>query len=135
MKACLNCQKSYQSKRDTSKFCSDKCRVAYNRKHPQAGVSKFQMQVLYNNILAAVDSINAKNGQPEAFAGVLKTDRVKGSNISADPKEPNFKELMNGMANIHFADEKDEYAQKIRSNKTISEKERQILLSSLFYKS
>jgi len=51
MKTCLNCKKEYQHKREASKFCSDKCRVAYNRKHPRQAVSTVQMQVLYNAVL------------------------------------------------------------------------------------
>jgi hypothetical protein len=54
MKICLNCQKEYQNKREASKYCSDKCRVAYNRKHPQNSVSKTQVQVLYNEMLEMV---------------------------------------------------------------------------------
>jgi len=138
MKECLHCKKQYEPKRAHSKFCSTSCRVMYNRNHPKETVSKFQMQVLYNNILAAVDSINAKNGQPEAFVGVFKPETSQSGNsglIENEAKEPTFKELMNGMANIHFADDKNDYALKIQTNKSITEKERQILLSSLFYKS
>jgi hypothetical protein len=35
MKECLNCQKEYEAKRETSKFCSVSCRVLYNRKNPK----------------------------------------------------------------------------------------------------
>lgn len=31
MGECCQCKKQYESKRGTSKFCSSKCRVAYNR--------------------------------------------------------------------------------------------------------
>jgi hypothetical protein len=59
MKTCLNCQKEYQHKREASKFCSDRCRVAYNRKHPKQTVSPVQMQVLYNSMLELVGKIGA----------------------------------------------------------------------------
>jgi hypothetical protein len=31
---CLNCQKPFESKRNTRQFCSDACRKAYKRKKP-----------------------------------------------------------------------------------------------------
>lgn len=83
MKECLHCKKEYEPKRAHSKFCSTSCRVMYNRNHPKETVSKFQMQVLYNNILAAVDSINAKNGQPEAIGAVFSQPK---SNTPIVPK-------------------------------------------------
>jgi len=32
-KQCLNCQKPYMATFQTSKYCSDSCRVLYNRTH------------------------------------------------------------------------------------------------------
>jgi hypothetical protein len=32
MNKCINCNKEYEAKRTSSKFCSDRCRIAYNRK-------------------------------------------------------------------------------------------------------
>lgn len=51
MIACLNCKKDFEPKRPHAKFCSDKCRVAWNRANPQGKVTKLQMQSLYNEIL------------------------------------------------------------------------------------
>lgn len=62
MRTCLRCQKEYEFKREASKFCSDKCRVAYNRKHPKQGaVSQMQLQVLYNAVLDLVGN----TGKPQ----------------------------------------------------------------------
>jgi len=51
MKECMNCKNEFEAKRPHAKFCSDKCRVAYNRAHPQQAVTKLQMQLLYNEML------------------------------------------------------------------------------------
>lgn len=53
---CLRCDQEFESKRPTAKFCSAKCRVAYNRAHPKTNgqVTKLQLQILYNEILALV---------------------------------------------------------------------------------
>jgi len=67
MKGCLNCQKEYENKREASKFCSTKCRVMYNRKFPKKkdGVSKTQLQVIYNAILEKVGELKAA---PQTFS-------------------------------------------------------------------
>jgi len=57
MKQCMNCKTDFEFKRDSAKFCSDKCRAAYNRAHPQQMVTKLQMQSLYNAVLEAVEKI------------------------------------------------------------------------------
>ncbi len=51
MKLCLNCQKEFEHKRDSAKYCSDKCRAAYNRAHPEQQVTKLQLQLLYNEMI------------------------------------------------------------------------------------
>ncbi len=86
---CLNCKKEYDAKRPHAKFCSVNCRVAYNRKHPKQSVSPFQMQVLYNAFLDAVEKIqypapkqvydalkSAPKGQDEPFKNVKPIPKV-----------------------------------------------------------
>ncbi len=79
MKECLWCKEEYEAKKDTSKFCSTSCRVMWNRKYGkkkgQVGVN--ELQELYDSILAAVNSINAQNGQPPALAAVIITETKK----------------------------------------------------------
>ena len=69
MKACLNCKNDFDAKRPHAKFCSDKCRVAYNRANPSQSVSKFQMQSLYNAFLEAVDRLHWAKATPDSFDG------------------------------------------------------------------
>jgi hypothetical protein len=65
MKQCLNCQNDFEYKREAAKFCSDKCRAAYNRAHPEKQVTKLQMQSLYNAVLEAVEKIQYAAPQKE----------------------------------------------------------------------
>lgn len=60
MKECLSCKKEFEPKRPHGKFCSDKCRVAYNRANPGQSVSKVNMQVLYNEMMAAIQKIGSQ---------------------------------------------------------------------------
>lgn len=84
MKECLNCKKEYDSKRDTSKFCSTSCRVRWYQRHSRgkSKVTPMDMQELYNAVLNAVNGINARNGQPPAFAGVFVPEKANESALS-----------------------------------------------------
>lgn len=79
MKQCLNCQKKFEPKKPHGKFCSANCRVQYNRKNPQKPIPASQcMQEMFNSIMAGINAINAKNGQPPAisFVGEIKQDKA-----------------------------------------------------------
>lgn len=82
MKKCLNCQKEFDYKREAAKFCSDRCRVQYNRKNPTSSLKPFQMQELFNAIMGAVNTINAKNGQPEAAGAAFELPPEKAAIMS-----------------------------------------------------
>jgi hypothetical protein len=62
MRACLECHKEYENKREASKFCSAKCRVKYNRKNPQQMVTPVQMRVLYDMALGVLEEIKNMKG-------------------------------------------------------------------------
>lgn len=71
MIACLNCKNYFEPKRPHAKFCSDKCRVAWNRANPQGKVTKLQMQSLYNAVLETLDKIQFVGPQKEYDAPKL----------------------------------------------------------------
>lgn len=129
MKQCLNCQTEFQYKRGAAKFCSNKCRAAYNRAHPKQSVTPIQMQVLYNSVLEAINQINARNGQPPAFGAVIEP--IKPNRIQSQDDLPTFQSLLNGMASLLFADDKNEYELKIRSATHLTDKQRELLLNNL----
>jgi hypothetical protein len=59
MKECLQCKKEFDAKRDSAKYCSDNCRVKWNRKNAvKKDISPVQLQVLYNSLLEMVGKIN-----------------------------------------------------------------------------
>ena len=67
-------------------------------------------------------------------AGISTKQIEKPENGFKSDSEPTYQELMEGMVNIHFMDDKNDYALKIQSAKNLKPKERERLLSSLFYK-
>ena len=62
MKPCLNCNNDFEAKKEFAKFCSTRCRVAYNRKHPNQKnkVSNFEIRVLYNEMLDMLARLNSQ---------------------------------------------------------------------------
>jgi hypothetical protein len=54
MKKCLHCDKDFENKKDTTKFCSTSCRVMYHRKNkdkPKGLTPEQRLTVVYNKIL------------------------------------------------------------------------------------
>lgn len=139
MKECLNCKSEFKEQRSTAKFCSNKCRAAHNRQKPENKVTKMQLQVLYNAFLDAVGKI--QYSAPKEIYDAPKKPNIQDEPLSfnklretIENKEPSFQELLNGMAGILFTDEKNDYAQKIHACKNLTDRQRQTLLNSLYYK-
>jgi predicted nucleic acid-binding Zn ribbon protein len=64
MKECLYCKEPFEAKTDRRKFCSDSCRVMYNRKHGrQDQIKPFQVQALYNEMMEALAKLKSGTGQ------------------------------------------------------------------------
>ena len=59
MKECAWCKKEYEAKRETSKFCSDSCRVMQyrnnNKGKPKKEIGKLELTNLYNSILELIE--------------------------------------------------------------------------------
>lgn len=78
MKDCLQCQKPYEAKKETSKFCSTNCRVKWNRKNGnKKEISTLEMKVLYNAMLELLDK--AKNN-------VTASEKINTSNPTTENK-------------------------------------------------
>jgi predicted nucleic acid-binding Zn ribbon protein len=87
IKTCLFCQTDFEAKRDTAKFCSDNCRVKWNYKNRNKSngeIKPFQMQVLYTEIMKAVEIINGKNNLPQPVGFVADKPKVKFITRSAE---------------------------------------------------
>lgn len=126
MKVCLNCKGEYQNKREASKFCSDKCRVSYNRKHPKKGdaITPLQMQVLYNSVLEAVNTINAYNGQPPAMALSVPTKTAKNDTKS-------FQQHLNDLSALETEYEYRQKAAEIEAATNLTTKQKELLLINM----
>lgn len=58
MKQCLYCDKEFEAKRDSAKFCSTSCRVMHNRKHGKKNtVTPVQMQALFNAMMEKLGEV------------------------------------------------------------------------------
>ena len=94
---CLNdnCKVEFESSNNRKKFCSGKCKLAHFRKHGKKNELKlFQMQVLYNQIMDAVNKIGQGNGLPPAVGAVIENPKQE-----IEVKQPS---TVNGYQNWHF---------------------------------
>lgn len=87
MKECLKCGKQFDAKKPTRKFCSDSCRVMYNRKHgKKKEIQVWQMKVLYDSMLEAVEIFKKRSQQvdiitPQRMPPVNSTPTNRMQNI------------------------------------------------------
>lgn len=63
IKKCLKCNENFEAKKDTAKYCSDSCRVMFNRNNPNKQRvlpvdPTIQAQVIYNSVLEMLGKIN-----------------------------------------------------------------------------
>jgi hypothetical protein len=57
MKECLYCKKEFEGKKPTRKFCSDSCRVMYNRKFGGKALKDWQAKSIYNSIIEGIEKL------------------------------------------------------------------------------
>ena len=131
MKKCLYCKNDFEPNRPKQKYCSDKCRVYFSRANPKPkevkeAVTNLQVQVLYNSLLETLGKLNGAALMPLPGGGNVM--------LHGKPeKEPTtFQDFLNGMADLHFPDEKEEYAEKIKSATHLSDKQTKLLLTNLW---
>ena len=66
MKVCLHCNKEFENKKETAKFCSVSHRVMWNRENknkPKGVTEKQRLEVLYNLILELVGNAKSQTFQ------------------------------------------------------------------------
>lgn len=125
MKECLECKKLYQFKREASKFCSDKCRVKWNRHHPKETdtVSKMELKVLYNAVLEMVGKLNVA---PKSISMARNDENLKIANKELnsflDPPKPNRQaEYFKAFDFCESQYEVEQLADKIKNDKILEE--------------
>lgn len=131
MKKCLQCPNEFEAKRESAKFCSDKCRVAWHRKHGKKdGVTKFQMQVLYNSILEAIEKMALPQlsnfvpaNTPTVFSGIIPQ--------VAPTTEKTFQQFMNQIPDLQYEDEFRKFVSEIEAATKLSEKQKNLLLTNM----
>lgn len=133
MKPCLNCQKGFEPKREHAKFCSDKCRVMYNRKYPAQNVSKWQMQALYNEIRELVSKINY-SAPKETY------DAPRTTNIKDEPNQyiPTPKVAAEAIMRKYAADKieitcEEEYLswlERLNNDNRLTDRQKQLITST-----
>lgn len=83
LKICLYCQKPYEAKRRSSKYCSDSCRVGFFNKNkkgnPDQPINVLQLQVLYNSLLEAIGNMpkNEIKNQTIFISDKKETEKTK----------------------------------------------------------
>lgn len=113
MKQCLNCQKEFAHKREAARYCSDRCRVQYNRKHPKDHITKTQMQVLYNEMLALAGKLNSAEPEikrvspssPELLAALYNQDHPEQRTTIRRYDYNGLKELISAATSSHELEE------------------------------
>lgn len=102
----------------------------------QNEVKPFQMQVLYNQLLEVATKMSTGIDVHKKDSPVFNkpAEVFKKSSWDETPNSDlvTFQDLLNGMANIQFSDDKEDYAEKIRKANHLSEKQKNLLLTNLW---
>lgn len=131
MKMCLECKTEFKSKTDRRKFCSDKCKVKWHRKHPKKdSVSKFDFQALYNEFKAAIQDLGKIQhvmpiSQKDTLAIYNTTHTDQFTSIETI-KQKTFQEHMNEIAELDTPYEYEIKTKEIQAS-NLSEKQKNLL--------
>lgn len=92
-------------------------------------VQDFAGKVNYGQVPTILDAPRPKQLNDEPFS----FDKMKREAIQSQSL-PSFQDLLNGMANLAFADDKEDYAERINDATHLTEKQRTLLLTNLWAK-
>lgn len=133
MKACLNCNNQYENKREASKFCSAKCRVAFNRKNPQDRITKVQVQVLYNSMLEMMGKVGVsqerESQKPVQEAGKpLSFDLMKQAvQLPQVAVQAIMRKYWDDKRELGGQDEYNDWLQKLYSDNRLTTKQKDLI--------
>lgn len=125
---CLKCEKEYQPKKETSKFCSTSCRVMWGRKNKSTVSQSVQMKVLVNTILDKLDKVDFVVSSP----AVYDVPKIKNSTFD-EPKvsSKSFQQYMNEISGLEYEQEFRAKAEEIQSATNLSQKQKDLLLINM----
>lgn len=91
MKSCLHCKKIFTPKREAGKFCSDKCRVTWNRVHGKAKKDDSKLDLLIKAVSELRNKIEYAPITQASFdgklAGIYIADEM-GQWADPEPEKP-----------------------------------------------
>jgi len=127
---CIQCNKEFEAKRETAKFCSDKCKMQWHRKHPKKTVTKFDIQVLYNEFKAAIQELPKMQyitpiSQKDEVAQYNTTHQNQFTGVETI-KTKSFQEYMNEIAELDTPYEYEMKTKEIQAS-SLSEKQKNLL--------
>ena len=127
MRVCLFCQKEYEHKRESSKFCSAKCRVKHSRANPSKGITTVQVQVLYQEMLGLLE--NMKNGVAVGTSPKIAAQPIELPKKSIFVKS--YAWYMAAKIGCQSTEDWADLAAQIASEENLSENEKRNLLKAL----
>lgn len=128
-KQCLNCGHDFECKRETGKFCSDRCRAAYNRANPKGVITKKQARSIYNEILDLIERVKSEPQQP--YFGVVTKDEVKWGQTQDPVKIKLKRPFLTLQALVNECESQEEYEpirREIEEADHLTDREKAILL-------
>lgn len=107
MKQCLFCSKEFEPQRTTAKYCSDNCRVKWNKKNKTEKSQKdtsLQMQVILNTVTKIFDKINNIEFSPfnKESGEISKSNRFILDEVGTWQSPKTFQQFMNQIADLQY---------------------------------
>lgn len=131
-----NCKNEFESKTGRRKFCSDKCKLKYFRKHGKKNTaSKFEITSILNEVKAAIQELKDLRsgkitGQPMSLKSYDTEFKPRSDDEPKQWQEPeetiSFQEAMNLLADCVYPPEFEKLWKRVQKSKNITEKQKQL---------
>jgi hypothetical protein len=125
MKECLFCKKDFNPKKVHAKFCSDKCRVYYNRISPKKDLGldwKKKIDLIFNKLIVCPE--------PEVKIEPIN-DLFNEFDIRSRQKIKDVSFFLKSGKELEFEYEFIEWKKEVENCKDLSERDRKQLLDAL----
>jgi hypothetical protein len=131
MKQCLECEKPFEAKRESAKFCSVNCRVKWNRKNGnKTPVKPIQVQVLYNAMMDMVSNFKFTPTTPSSY-DAPKIPIVNDEYGQFSPPKPlkrrSYESYREGKRECETAEQWEELRVEIDADMFLTKKEKDLL--------